>query len=249
MVAYFWNDLWGPWSHGHPEPGGFAHFELEDGKLVFVPPDPPTPQNPQLAGLWEKYEKRKRHYESFFTADSYLYRFLSDRMKTLGYKIRDWRGELTEVESGGELDRQEEEEAWQLSFALLRKQREVALAHGAKFVILVVPDQVQVEPDVEVLAVPPVLWHIQDRVDAFAKAEGIPVIDPLETMREIRRREGEPQYFRIDRHWNRVGHRHMAEVLDRELRRLGILPPRSPEPDRSAAATRPAPSPDPSARP
>ena len=226
MVAYFWNDLWGAWSHGHPERRGFAHFELENGKLVFIPPDPATPHNRQFDRLWHKYEQRKQRYHSFFTADSYLYRFLSDRFKVLGYAIRDWRGELTQVESGGELDPKEEEKAWQLSYALLRKQREVAEAHGAKFVILVVPDQVQVEPDVKVLAIPPVLWHIQDHVDRFAKAEGIPVIDPLETMREIYKRDGEPQYFRIDRHWNRVGHQHMADVLDVELRRLGILPPR-----------------------
>jgi hypothetical protein len=92
-------------------------------------------------------------------------------------------------------------------------------------VVLVVPDQVQVEPDVKVYEVPRVLWGIQEHVVGFARREGIPVIDPLETMRAIREREGLPQYHRIDRHWNRVGHRHMAEVLLTELRRLAILTP------------------------
>lgn len=227
MVAYFWNDLWGAYGvGGERERGGFAHFELQNGDLVHHPADPPTLENPSFDHLLRRHERRARRYGGLLTAESHLYRFLSDRMKILGYAIRDWRGEQTEVETGGELDAQGEERAWQLSYALLRRQREIALAHGAKFVILAVPDQVQVEPDVKVLAVPPVLWRIQDHLHRFADAEGIALIDPLERMREIRRRDGEPQYFRIDRHWNRVGHRHMAEVLDVELRRLGLLPPR-----------------------
>ncbi|MGH0031276.1 MAG: alginate O-acetyltransferase AlgX-related protein [Myxococcota bacterium] len=227
LVAYFWNDLWGAFGvGGERRSGGFAHYDLRDGELVFVPADPPTPENPSFDHLRRRHERRARRYGGFLASESYLYRFLSDRMKILGYAIRDWRGEATEVETGGELDAAQEEAAWQLSYALLRRQRQVAREHGAKFAILVVPDQVQVEPDVKVLAVPPVLWHIQERIRAFAEAEGVPLVEPLETMRAIREREGEPQYHRIDRHWNRLGHRHMAEVLDRELRRQGLLPPR-----------------------
>lgn len=226
LVAYFWNDLWGASGRGTSERGGFAHFELVDGELVHFPADPPTIENPSFDHLRRRHARRARRYGGFLASESYLYRFLSDRMKILGYAIRDWRGERTEVETGGELDAQEEENAWQLSYALLRRQRELAESHGAKFAILVVPDQVQVEPDVDVLAIPPVLWHIQERIERFARAEGVPLIEPLETMREIRLRDGEPHYHRIDRHWNRLGHRRMAEVLDRELRRLGLLPPR-----------------------
>ena len=218
LVAYFWNDLWAPVQ------GNLRHFEVRDGALHRIPHEPITAQHPAFAGLREKHEQRLRGY-GFLSYQSHLYRFLSDRFKLLGYAIRDLRGEATEVESGGELDESEEAAAWELSSALLRAQRDLAHAHGARFVVLVVPDQVQVEPDVKVYEVPRVLWGIQEHVVGFARREGIPVIDPLETMRAIREREGLPQYHRIDRHWNRVGHRHMAEVLLAELRRLAILPP------------------------
>jgi lysophospholipase L1-like esterase len=218
LVAYFWNDLWGPVQ------GDFRHFEVRDGVLHRLDHDPITEQHPMFARLREKYEERLRGY-GFLTYESHLYRFLSDRFKLLGYAIRDLRGEAPEVERGGHIDERQEAAAWELSFALLRAQYDLARAHGVKFAVLVVPDQVQVEPDVEVYEVPRVLWGIQEHVVGFARREGIPVIDPLDTMREIRARKGEPQYHRIDRHWNRVGHRHMGEVLLAELRALGILPP------------------------
>jgi hypothetical protein len=217
LVAYFWNDLWGPIQ------GDFRHFEVRDGVLRKLDYEPITEQHPMFARLREKYEDRIEGY-GFVTFQSHLYRFLSDRFKLLGYAIRDLRGEAPEVERGGHIDLQQEAEAWELSFALLRAQRDLARAHGAKFTVLVVPDQVQVEPDVKVYDVPRVLWGIQEHVVGFARREGIPVVDPLEAMRAIRERDGLPQYHRIDRHWNRVGHRHMAEVLLSELRRMEILP-------------------------
>jgi hypothetical protein len=218
LVAYFWNDLWGPIQ------GGFRHFEVRDGVLRKLDHAPITENHPMFARLREKYEQRMKGY-GFVTFQSHLYRFLSDRFKLLGYAIRDLRGEAPEVERGGHIDEQQEAAAWEISFALLRAQRDLSRAHGAKFAVLVVPDQVQVEPDVKVYDVPRVLWTIQEHVVGFARREGIPVIDPLEEMRAIRARDGLAQYHRIDRHWNRVGHRHMAGVLLAELRRMEILPP------------------------
>jgi hypothetical protein len=90
-----------------------------------------------------------------------------------------------------------------------------------KLAILIVPDSVQVEPDTTVYGVPEYLWDVQARVGDFARARGIPVIDPLPALREIRQREGEPHYHPTDRHWNALGHRHVAEIILAELRRLG----------------------------
>jgi hypothetical protein len=96
---------------------------------------------------------------------------------------------------------------------------------------MVIPDQVQVEPDVVVYGVHDWLLGTQDRVRAFAEREGIPFIDPTAAMHEIRARDGVPQYHRVDRHLNRVGHRHVAELLRAELDRLGMLPkPVAPAP-------------------
>ena len=219
IVAYFWNDLFESYRDAYPR------VELRDGRPRFVPPVPASPQHPAFERLRRRHERRAHHYGSFsLGASSYLYRFLSDRIKVLRYALRELRGERSEVVGGGALSPKEEDAAWQLSYALLRAQRDLAREHGAHFAVLVVPDQVQVEPDVTVYGVPPALHRVQQRVVSFANSEGIPVIDPLERLREIRLGEGEPQYHRLDRHWNRVGHRHMARVLLEELRRLGMIP-------------------------
>jgi hypothetical protein len=114
--------------------------------------------------------------------------------------------------------------ATRLSEALMREMAELSRRHGADFVLLVIPDQVQVEPDVVVYGVHDWLLGTQDRVRAFAEREGIPFIDPTAAMHEIRLRDGVPQYHRVDRHLNRVGHRQVAELLREELDRLGVLP-------------------------
>jgi hypothetical protein len=114
--------------------------------------------------------------------------------------------------------------ASQLTEALLRDTADVSHRHGADFVLLVIPDQVQVEPDVVVYGVHDWLLGAQDRVRGFAEREGIPFIDPQAELHAIRAREGEPVYFRRDRHLTPRGHRHVAELLRRELLRLGVIP-------------------------
>ena len=218
VLAYFWNDVWETRKSRYPE------FVLRDGRARLVPPDPATPEHPAFDHLWRRHERRAERY-GWLTSGSHAYRFLSDRLKLLRYAIRDLAGEATEIDQDGHLALAEEAEAWELGFALLRDMRDLVHAHGARFAILVIPDQVQIEPDVTVYDVPAVLHHIQERVVAFAESEGIPVIEPLETLRALRARDGEPQYYRLDRHWNRVGHAHMGRVLHEELTARGLLEP------------------------
>ena len=117
----------------------------------------------------------------------------------------------------------EEAAAIELSYALLREIRDTAEANGARFALLVIPDQLQVEPDVVVYGVPDVLHRVQDYVGRFGEQEDVPVIDPMAALRRIREQEDVPLYFRIDRHLNPVGHRRVAEILREELLGLGWL--------------------------
>jgi lysophospholipase L1-like esterase len=220
VVAYFWNDLFGAY------PGRYARFELTGGELTEIPPVPASPQHPAFADYWKRYERMLRRY-NVVTENSYLYRFLSDRLKVLRYAAHDWRVELTKRVAGAPdvaapaESRESEEPAWALSLALLAEMAKVAEAHGAKLAILIVPDGVQVESAGKVYGVPPFLWDVQQRVGDFARARGIPVIDPLPALRERWEREREPQYYPNDRHWNARGHRYVAEIVLAELRRLG----------------------------
>jgi len=220
IVAYFWNDLFGAY------PGRYLKFEVRDGELYLNPPDPPTAHNPVFDTHWKKHEHRVARY-GFIARNSYLYRLVSDRLKVFSFVLQSWWTSLREPDhqegDAPASDRSEEEPAWKLSLALLREMGRVSRAHGARFMLLVIPDQAQIEPDVNVYGLPPFLPDVQERVDGFAKREGIPVLDPLEDLREIRRSEGRAQYFPNDRHWNRVGHRHMAELLRDALRRQGWI--------------------------
>lgn len=224
VVAYFWNDLFGAY------PGRYARFELQDGELVEIPPEPASPQHPAFADYWQRYERMMRRY-NVVTENSYLYRLVSDRLKVLRYQLHDWRVEIAhqiegepDVAAGAAESRADEEPAWALSLALLAEMAEVAEAHQAKLVILIVPDSVQVEGEGRVYGVPPFLWDVQQRVGEFARARGIPVIDPLPALRERWERERQPQYYPNDRHWNALGHAYVAEIVLAELRRLGWAP-------------------------
>lgn len=226
VVAYFWNDLFGAY------PGRYARFELRDGELVQIPPEPASPQHPTFDTYWRRHEKRMHRF-AMLAQESYLYRLVSDRLKILSYATRSWRyrwfpsaevaEDRAEAARRAEQERAQTQEAWALSFALLEEMADVAARHGARFAILVVPDSAQVEPGANVYGLPEYVPKVQQRLIGFGEATGIPVIDPLPALRETRLREGEPQHHPNDRHWNRTGHRHVARILLDEFERLGWL--------------------------
>ena len=216
VLAFFWNDLFDARQAEYNRP------VLRDGKVHFVPPEPASPEHPAFRVFNARKEKRARRY-AIVPVESRLYRFVSDRTKLLRYAIQ--------ARLGGEERRAlprafapgEEDAAWPLCYALLREIAQVARTGGARFALLVVPDQVQVEPDVSVYAIPDALWKVQERIAAFAAREGIALIDPLDAMRARRQRDGRPLYHRRDRHLNPEGHRHMGELLLAGLRRQALL--------------------------
>ena len=221
IAAYFWNDLFGAY------PGRYLQFELrDDGSLFLNPPEPATEAHPAFDSHRRKHERRVRRYH-FIARHSYLYRLVSDRLKIAGFVLKEWwkslRGPPPAAGAAPDEDRSQEEPAGALSLALLREMARVSEEHGARFLLLVIPDQAQVEPDQDVLGLPPFVLEVQDRVVTFAKREGIPVLDPLPDLRALRARDGEPQYHPNDRHWNATGHRRVAELIHAELRRRGWI--------------------------
>jgi lysophospholipase L1-like esterase len=89
----------------------------------------------------------------------------------------------------------------------------VAAKQGAQLIVMVIPDQVEVEPDIPVVGLDPMVYTVQERLLTFGRAEGIPVVDLLPGLRAANEREGIPFYFRFDRHLNPAGHRAIAEIL------------------------------------
>jgi hypothetical protein len=215
LVGFFWNDV----AEAHH--GRYARFVLDRGKPVLVAPVPASPEHPDLASRSRRRHERSARYDSPLVR-SYSYRLLSDRWKLLGMIVRErWSG--TRV-SRHRVDESEIEAAWALSFALLEEMAQVARRHGAGFAILLIPDQVQVEPDVRVVGLPPYALEVQERVPRFAREAGLTVIDLLPALREARRHEDAPLYYRFDRHLNARGHARAGAAIYDELLRLGLLP-------------------------
>ena len=112
--------------------------------------------------------------------------------------------------------------AWSTLLRLVDLLHDDVVASGARLEILVVPSVIQVYPELWeqfVRSTPPpaggARWSRDapsERIAAHGRAKGIPVIDPLETLRAAGR-TNLFLYFPWNSHWTRDGHRLVAEEL------------------------------------
>jgi lysophospholipase L1-like esterase len=153
---------------------------------------------------------------------SYAYRFLSDRLKLLRYEAKVAFGVPVEE---SELLRQEEvEPAWNLEFALLGEIDRVARLHGARTLVAVIPEQVQVQPDQQVMGLRPEDYAVQNRLVRFGHASEVPILDLLPALQETYQRDSVALYYSRDRHLRANGHRIVARRILQEIRRLKLVP-------------------------
>jgi lysophospholipase L1-like esterase len=214
IVAFFWNDVANSYKRQ------VARFRLEDGALIYPEPAPVDVS----AGPRKIRRRYLRH--------SYAYRFLSDGLKTIRRNMKVALG--IPIEDGDLLRPEEEEPAWELEYALLREIDRVSAENGAKTLLLLVPEQVQVQRDARVSGLRAEDYEVQDRLVAFGREAGIPVLDPRPTLVAAYEKDGVPLYYRWDRHFRANGHRLVAAAILDEIRRLDLIPcspgsPRSSE--------------------
>ena len=206
MVVFFWNDV------GNNYARVFPRFSLSDDALAWPEPIAVDATRPPP----------KRHA---WLRHSYVYRFVSDRLKIVGYRLRLLLHlPLETADFVVEADR---EAAWQLTGALLREIRDQAASVGARTLVAMIPDQVQVEPDVSVLGLEPADYAVQERVRAICAALGIRFVDLFPALRAEYARAGEPLYYAKDRHLRARGHAIVAQALAAELD--GLAPPGAAE--------------------
>jgi hypothetical protein len=213
-VMFIWNDLRDAYKES------YTRVRLEEGALRFDPPKDGSLEHPILK------PKRIRHP---LLSRSYLYRFVSDRLKGLRYRLRP--AQIQPL-----LPPEEIEPAWELVLALFREIATLANEDGARFLLIVAPDQVQVEPDVLVLGVDPTVFGMQKRIRTFGAAEGIAVLDLEPGFRDAYDRDGVRLHYRYDRHWTPAGHRAAAKLILEELERRGFV-------ERAAARAEPGEAP------
>jgi len=91
---------------------------------------------------------------------------------------------------------------------------------GVPWVLVLIPDETQVDEDVRRQVLARLELHPRDydfdgpqrRLAAWAAGRGVPVLDLLPVLREAHRREGR-QYVPNDTHWNEKGNRVAGRVL------------------------------------
>ncbi len=206
IVAFFWNDVANTYLRSFPV------FSLENGTLRY----PTAEVEPAPRGTWP----RERHRR--FLRHSYAYRFLSDRIKLLRYRTKILLG--IPVEDSELLRPEEIEPAWELELALLREIARLARERGATTLVALIPEQVQVQPDVNVIGLRPEDYTVQDRLIDFGRRSRIPVLDLLPALREAYERDRVPLYYLRDRHLRANGHRIVAQRILEEIRRLELVP-------------------------
>ena len=208
LLTFFWNDVTEAWRKPSPP------FTLVDGRLV----DPPHgPDDPRLSD-WPDPNRRT------WLQDSRARRFLKDRADRARWRLRVALG--IPVDEPSRLDPEKRARAWELCFAMLREMDRLVRSSGARFAIAVIPDQVQVYPELErtVLGIDEADIEVQEALAAFARDHGIPYIDLLPALRAARAAHpGARLYYPMDRHLTAEGHRIVSEGLSAGLRETGLL--------------------------
>jgi hypothetical protein len=116
-------------------------------------------------------------------------------------------------------------EAWRLTEALLAEFAASVAASGARLVVAIVANQIQLPGRWEEavarwpeLAGPRCSPMVPvRRAREFLRSKGIPVIDLVDAFNRRVRATGERPHFEADGHWNETGHRWAAEEIERFL--------------------------------
>ena len=126
------------------------------------------------------------------------------------------------------------DEAWLVTQRLILETQRLAASHGARFALLIVPTNFQVERDSlrDLEAAFPSLDFDSTRINRalarFASSSGVPILDLTDSFVEANEREPASLYHqREDKHWNAQGHELAAAELERFLERQGWLPAQS----------------------
>jgi acetyltransferase AlgX (SGNH hydrolase-like protein) len=178
-------------------------------------------------------------FKGFLRRHSHAYRFLSGRVGRLRLMWQGGRGRAPASEFSPfqqeafclRIYPPEFDEAWRRAKAALGEMKTWCGAHGARLAVVVIPTEAQVYPDrwTEVRR----RYNLREEdfdlekpqriLAAFARDNGIPLIDLLPTLRAARD-TGRPLYFRTDIHWTARGHAVAAEEILRRLSDLEMLP-------------------------
>ena len=241
ILMFHDNDVWSnrqafypSWGRGHK-----PLFQLEMGELhltnvpIRSPDDPadlpPVDPSPVEVALLKRIKGTMADH-------SHLYGFVRERIKNTAsfYSVAIKLGiadppepddTITVPKEYGvyrRLDTPEVEAAWQLTAALLAKLEQETSAIGSELLVFYVPMVAVVYASEwdrmrRNYGLDDEDWNIERverQLSELSERLGIELLDPLESMRaNAPAQGGEHLYFELDRHWNRVGHRWVGQML------------------------------------
>jgi len=206
VLAFFYNDILGDYYNGtctafvrdgylvSPASMQQSEVSFQTRAILNTKVQSYCFMNKNLLGVLETFKKRFEKVES------------PSEMSLLSYYTKeDYSGKTLE--------------SWETTKSLIKQLAQISRENNAEFVIVIIPEQVQVS-DKTWTAIE--LRHGLDRNDydmeklnklliSFGKENGIRVIDPLSEMREAAKEQ--QLYFPFDKHLTREGH----EVIGQKL--------------------------------
>jgi hypothetical protein len=209
VLAVFWNDI----ANNVERPD--LRFGLRDGQLVY----PARRDGLPPISLEPRRHRWLRH--------SYAYRFASDRLKSVRFWLKVQLGQP--LQEGARLEEAERAHAWEVEYALIREVQALCSAHGVKLLLVLIPEQVQVEPEAKVLGLVEADYQVQGPLLEFAQREGIAALDLLPPLRAAHLDSGAALYYTQDRHFLPRAHELAAAEIQRQLRALGWIDAGHPE--------------------
>lgn len=169
--------------------------------------------------------------KSFLRRHSYLYSFLTNRLKG-SPALQGW---LRKTGIAGnvfpvELQFYERnsspavKESYEVTTGILRELKEECIAINADLLIIGIPTQTQVHPEVwqkvkDIYALSNDEYDLvlpNKSIERICREAGIEYLDLLPVFR-LSAQEGEENYFVIDGHWNAAGHKLAAKIINKKI--------------------------------
>ncbi len=196
VLDVFWNDIY--WEN-LDSPG--PRFKVREGELVQLGFDREE-LNSELIFQRENEGKELRDR-------SYVYRLISDSIKLLRAQFRD--NFSRKFKEGTE---EKEVQTWEIMEALLLEFKKLCEEHSTNLLVVLIPDQVEVEADKTVLGLPPQFSSLAPHLEQFLSDNGIEYYSPLDDLKIHYEEHQTPLYFNMNRHMTPEGNRVLAEIME-----------------------------------
>ncbi|MCA9435244.1 MAG: hypothetical protein KC964_10210 [Candidatus Omnitrophica bacterium] len=200
VLDVFWNDIY--WENLE-SPG--PKFEVRDGELVQLGFDLED-LNSEL--IFQREEEGREWRDRL-----YVYRLVSDSIKLLRAQFRD--NFSRKFKEGS---KEKDEKTWAIMEALLLEFKNICEENNTPLLVVLIPDQVEVETDKKVLGLPPQFSEIKPRLEKFLSENDIDFYSPLSDLKEDYLRIQRPLYYNLNRHMTPDGNRALADAMEPVLR-------------------------------